>query len=185
MHGSLCTPLNLTRQLMKKVNPLDASEPPISEAQDARNKLFLSRSLVSAITRDGSLTAKQRWLIEEASPHDRQFYAVMKLARYGVMAAFVCSYLLWLAMQPAVSVPPPSTVITEAGTVKEIRLHETTFSTSSTVTTSNGIYQVRGGVSAATGDAVRIESQEGGQYPPAKKSLCVKSTIKTACYPLL
>lgn len=80
----------------------------------------------------------------------------------------------------------PAVTWQPAGVVKNITLHSTTFATESTVRTSTGVFQVRGGVSAAAGDAARIKRDPPvGALEIQVTSLCIESAIKTACYPLL
>ena len=67
------------------------------------------------------------------------------------LAIFLCLGVIftWVALQPQKTLPPkpaPVVQITDAGSVKEIQLHETSLSTATTVTTTAGVYQVRGGV---------------------------------------
>lgn len=77
--------------------------------------------------------------------------------------------------------PAPKTVIAwqDAGVLQEVTLHSTTFATETTVKTTTGMFQVRGGVSAAAGDKARIKRSA------TETSLCIESAIKAECYRLL
>lgn len=102
------------------------------------------------------------------------------------LAILLCTGLTiaWVALQPRPLKPEPVIEITDAGSVKEIQLHETSLSTATTVTTTASVYQVRGGVSRAAEDKARIKAKEVGMVG-VQKSLCIKSSIKTACYRLM
>lgn len=177
---------------MKLVQPGGSSTSTISEMQDEKNKRLIARgslvsSVMSSITKTRRpLSAEQVRLIEMETPHERQAY-VSRQAKTS-WAIILCFGLavVWSAMQPRTPAQPkplPAVEITDAGLVKDIQLHETSLSTATTVTTTAGVYQVRGGVSATSGDVASLEAKEDGTLG-VQKSLCIKSNIKSACYPL-
>lgn len=69
----------------------------------------------------------------------------------------------------------------DAGTVVSVQLHETTFSTSTTVNTTGGTFQVSGAVTASPGDVTKMRSEKLS----GEQSLCVESSYKGKCYRLL
>lgn len=76
----------------------------------------------------------------------------------------------------------------DAGTIQDVHLQSAALSSETTVRTSLGIYQVRGGVSAAIGDATtlrRTTNEIDGKPFRDKLELCVESKIKSSCYELL
>ena len=84
----------------------------------------------------------------------------------------------------------PVKISVNAGTIKEIKLHSSTFSTETTLVTDKGVYQLRGAVSASIGDDTQLEKwqREDGKLPTKpqyKSKICVQSKIKTDCYPLM
>lgn len=170
---------------MKPTNPSDTAVPQISKRRDDHYKRMIAHSFFSFL-RNGELTREQVYLIERATPEERQVYVYKRAMRAWVFFLCACAFLVWVELQPAKPLPSePQMEIIDAGAVNEIQLHETSFSTSSTVLTTTGVYQVYGGVSAANGDTARIESKELGLSSTVKKFLCIKSAIKSACYPLM
>lgn len=174
---------------LKLVQSTGSKPSTISEKQDEINKRLVAHSLGQTFKRvltgrTWSLTPEQVRLIEQATPQERQAY--VKRQSKVTLAILLCLgvAIAWVALQPKPLKPEPVIQITDAGSVKEIQLHETSLSTATTVTTTAGVYQVRGGVSGATGDEARIEAKEVGTLG-VQKSLCIKSSIKTACYPLM
>ena len=177
---------------LKLAQSADSHPSVISEQEDEINKRRITHSLKQTFGRvltgrPRYLTPEQIRLIEQATPQERQAY--VKRQTKMTLAIFLCLGVIftWVALQPQKTLPPkPATVvkITDAGSVKEIQLHETSLSTATTVTTTAGVYQVRGGVSGAVGDEAKIEAKEIGTLG-VQKSLCIKSSIKTACYPLM
>lgn len=122
-------------------------------------------------------------LLEGGSPEEREAFVRKHRNLFfgGVASILVITLLLELVPRDAPPAPP-SPEIVEAGRVEGLRLHETAFSTSTTVTTSTGTYQVRGGVSAAEGDIATLKRES---HPAPRTSLCIESSIKPACYALL
>lgn len=122
-------------------------------------------------------------LLESGSPEQRDaFVRKHKKIFFGGLAGILALALL-LELVPRDAPPPlPPPTVVEAGRVEELRLHETAFSTSTTVTTSTGTYQVRGGVSAARGDIATLKRET---HPVQRTALCIESGIKSACYTLL
>lgn len=81
-------------------------------------------------------------------------------------------------------------IVTEqdAGKIQDVHLQSAALGSETTVRTSLGIYQVRGGVSVAIGDAAKLRrttNEMDGKPLRNKLELCVESTIKSSCYELL
>jgi hypothetical protein len=160
-----------------------------TEYQDERNKRLIAHSLgqrIKAILigRPLNLTLEQVRLIESATPQEREAYVKRQAVISFTILLCVAVAIGWAVTRlgnPQKFVPTVS--FEDAGSLKELQLHETTFSTATTVTTTAGVFQARGGVSGATGDQVRIKSTTHavGGY---SKSLCVDSSLKADCYPL-
>lgn len=72
-------------------------------------------------------------------------------------------------------------IFRDAGTVVSVQLHDTAFSTSTTVTTSIGTFQVSGAVTASPGDVTKMRTEKHSD----DQSLCVQSEFKSGCYRLL
>ncbi len=175
---------------MKLVHPSDSSASAISDAEDERNKRLIAHgSLASSVwfvfsKTSRSLSPEQIRLIHMATPKERQAYVRRQAKMSWAIMLCICIALTWVALQPRQLKPLPAVEITDAGTIKSIQLHETSLSTATTVTTTAGVYQVRGGVSGASDDKATIEAKEVGALG-VQKSLCIQSSIKTACYPLM
>lgn len=103
-----------------------------------------------------------------------------------VLAVAAVLYLSYSAYRYFVPAPlpqaPPPTTFEAAGTVEGIQLHNSFLSTSTTVRTTTGIYQVYGGVSAAVGDTTKIKREHSAVRSSVESSLCVESKIKSDCY---
>lgn len=178
---------------MTLAQPNDVSTSAISDAEDEKNKRLIAHgSLASAVwsvfsKTNRSLSPEQTRLISTATPQERQAY-VRRQARMSWAIMFCIGIAVaWVALEPRKPVQPkplPTVEITDAGTIKSTQLHETSLSTATTVTTTAGVYQVRGGVSGAPDDKATIEAKEVGALG-VQKSLCIQSSIKTACYPLM
>lgn len=100
------------------------------------------------------------------------------------ICAAVCGAAVLLSLvlpKKEPNVPPP-VAYQSAGAVESVQLHETAFSTSTSVTTSAGVFQVSGAVTASPGDQAKISvNAEGSQ---TSSNLCVESRFKTHCYRL-
>ena len=111
---------------------------------------------------------------------------------YGLLVGII---VVWIFVVPLfkptpVPAPEPQRYNVDAGVIKNIQLHDTTFSEDTTITTSTGVYQVNGGVSAKVGDTVILKKWD--DVPEHKKHLpmyatevCVDSKIKKGCYRLM
>lgn len=154
----------------------------ITPQRDNLNKKLIMNDLKSALGL--GLTGEQQWLISDAAtPSERAAYVKKQhklLLLTIIIAAFIVAILSLIPHAPEPVYPAPK--ISMAGMIQSIQLHETAFSTSTTVVTSTGIYQVRGGVSAKGGDVATLKKES---HPREKSSLCIESNIKTSCYELL
>ncbi|MES2877550.1 MAG: hypothetical protein V4713_03940 [Pseudomonadota bacterium] len=156
----------------------------ITPEQDERNKRLIAHTLYGAqllgIYRRNPM---QEMLLNEGTPEERQVYVARKMRLYGAIAVLVLGYMAYGYFSPGPARPlPVAPEMVDAGMVKDVQLHDSTFTTSTTVTTSVGVYQVHGGVSASAGDSVKLKIQK---EPIPLRSLCVESQIKSVCYSLL
>lgn len=141
-------------------------------------RMWLSHSIYATFRRD--LFEAPLEVQESAMRREFRF---MGLAVAVLVSTFaISSAIHWNDPPPP---PPPAPERVDAGTVVTIELHATTFATQSTVTTTNGIYQVSGSVSAAKGDKVQLEIKPPYRLDSETRRLCViDSSIKNACYSL-
>lgn len=157
----------------------------ISPERDEINKKLIAYQLF----RIGSC-AEQTRLLTDATPEERAAYIwkcnkLLLLCIAAVVAYFLITSLI--PRDPPQPLPAPEISISAAGQVQSLQLHETAFSRSTTVVTSMGIYQVQGGVSAASGDVATLKRAKkpfAGSYM-IELSLCIESKIKTRCYDIL
>lgn len=163
--------------------PLHAvADPDIERARanDEKNRRILSIAPWFLVT-----AYQRKWLLMDATAAERQEAVTTSNRRMMVIVAiasagFALSYLIPREPRPAQAGP----AVSEAGTVTSVQLHETTFSRSTTVQTSSGTFQVRGAVSASVGDKAQLKTEELPGMEP-RRTLCVESAIKTACYDVL
>lgn len=68
-----------------------------------------------------------------------------------------------------------------------IEVHHSTFSEDSMITTSNGVYQVQGAVSAQKGDVVKLRQYDNARVGSLEHEphICIASTIRPRCYYVL
>ena len=129
---------------------------------------------------DSSFDVKKEWYRK----------SIFRLKLIGIITVMLI-FAPWKYFLPEKAKPVIPTKITiNAGTIKEIKLHSTTFSTKTTLVTSKGVYQLVGAVSAAIGDATQLikwqrEDEESPVEYRYKPKMCVQSKIKTDCYPLM
>jgi hypothetical protein len=97
-----------------------------------------------------------------------------------ILAAIFLVFMLWPSKPRPIPSPPK---IDSAGIITNLELHDRFLSTTTTVSTSTGIYQVYGGVSAAHGDAATLKTETLLIGP--RSELCIESKIKKACYGVL
>lgn len=154
----------------------------ITQQRDNLNKRLIMNNFISACGL--GLNGEQQWLLSDnATPEKRAAYVKKQHKRFLialVIVASIVAILSFIPRAPAPVYPAPKVIV--AGMIQSLQLHETAFSTSTTVVTSNGMYQVRGGVSAKAGDAATLKKE---LHPFQKTSLCIESNIKKNCYELL
>lgn len=150
----------------------------ITPERDRKNQLLIARMfpLHSAIHRE--------WLLSSATPEERAYF--VKTERKKILIIFAGGAIVFgaLSLIPRKAAPPlPAPMVVSAGQVVGLELHETTFSTSTSVVTTTGTYQVRGGVSASKGDPTQLKQER--LHIGIRSALCVDSKIKAHCYDLL
>ncbi len=110
----------------------------------------------------------------------------MRLARrrcFLMLGGIALIVTAWGAM-PNKPVPlPPAPTIESAGSIVRIQLHESAFSSSSSVETTEGVFQVQGAVTGAAGDVATMKTVD--QHGMVKSELCIEAKFKSACYRLL
>lgn len=116
---------------------------------------------------------------------DQECDAVVKAVKRRIKkyaALCLAAILLCLLIPKGQPYVPPPVAYQSAGAVESVQLHETAFSTSTSVTTSAGVFQVSGAVTASPGDQAKFSvNAEGSQ---TSSNLCVESRFKTHCYRL-
>lgn len=118
----------------------------------------------------------QRPQANDGPPVAKYFFSFVVLSVLGVF--------VYVMTSPKPVAPAP--LITAAGSVTHVDLHETSFSTSTSVVTTSGTYQVKGGVSATKGDEASLKVEHLVEHNNReRRSLCIKSSLKSACYELL
>lgn len=102
-----------------------------------------------------------------------------------ILAGGISTFMLYLrVISPMIEARQISPKIISAGEVVDIKAHNSMFFSNSTVTTTVGIYQVGGAVSATIGDDSQLKIET--LYDKRKESfLCIKSEVKTDCYRIL
>lgn len=152
------------------------------QMRDQHNRSIIERSYRSFFA--VGLHANPDSLLTSGTLEDRAKYvkALRMRAVKFVVLCVIFGMVYWLTpSKPPQVIPPP--VVTQAGVVHSILLRETAFSTSTSVETSEGTFQVRGAVTATPGDHVEmmVEIDHGVKGT----SLCIASKFKTACYSLM
>jgi hypothetical protein len=150
--------------------------------KDERNRsliLQLSRNLMAY-----GLHPNPSELAREGTPEERACYVrKVSLRVLGVLA--LVAIAISIPWSRTGEFPLAETVpqYLPAGTVSGVELHETSFSTTSSVITGEGVFQVKGAVTASPGDSASFKTWSTGSVE--HKSLCIDSKFKPSCYSLL
>lgn len=104
------------------------------------------------------------------------------------LRTFFMLFALIIMMLVIAIMMPYKTTESLVGSLQDIQLHSTLFSTKSTLRTTGGIFQVKGAVSASVGAAVKIKKREvagdiflGKIF--ASSELCIDaSSLEARCY---
>lgn len=150
-----------------------------STDRDQRNRLLIARSFQWVRASEREMLANHG-TAEEREAFVRKQHKLM----FGVLVAVLLIAFvppLFRSDRPARTDFSPRLV--DQGTVQAIELHDTALSTSTTVRTSSGVFQVSGAVSASVGDLATMKTETDPARSGAK-SLCIKSSIKNDCYTL-
>jgi hypothetical protein len=155
----------------------------IPAAKDLTNRRLLDSPVGRFLTRGMGYDIPM--LLETGTPEERAKVAKKVLVRSFAIVALTVVVVLMTSPGEIKTIDPAPVVTTQepAGTIQSIQLHDTALSTSTTVVTGTGTYQVRGAVSAAPGDVVTMKKESPGAME--RTSLCVESHIKATCYSLL
>lgn len=149
----------------------------ITEAEDVQNRRrirMLDLPWTNRATRD--------WLLHNGSPQERATYVRRSnrmLLGMVALAVIIVGASQLLPKKPEAA--PLAPHIERAGRVLAVDLHETALSTSSSVRTERGVFQVAGAVSWAPGDEATLRVDQDGLQKD-KKQLCIASSIKAACF---
>jgi hypothetical protein len=149
----------------------------ITEAEDFKN-----RRLIRMMDLPWTNRANREWLLRGGSRQERAAYVRRSnrilLGVVALVAIIVGVSQLQPKRQEAAPMPPH---IEPAGRVLAVDLHETAMSTSSSVRTDRGVYQVAGAVSWAPGDEATLRVDRDG-LQKGYKQLCIASSIKPGCF---
>lgn len=128
--------------------------------------------------------AYRHFLLTAGTPEERAAY-VRKENRFLLIGLLVFVAMSAVSgLSPTTPQPLPAAPRVEsAGEVLGVDLHETTFSTTSSVRTERGVHQVIGAVSWSHGDKTTVQLEQDGSGKSVKQ-LCLASDIKSACYTL-
>lgn len=155
----------------------------VGPATDARNKRIIAAARRTFLCY--GLHYNFDMLLDGDDDERRSYCAQSILFRLKVLAVIICLVVLSSVLMPdspkPVPVPP---TFTDAGSVVSVQFHDTTFSRSTSVSTSEGNFQVAGAVTASSGDVAKIKkSVEIGSVEVT--SLCIDSKYKPDCYRVL
>lgn len=149
---------------------------------DEKNKRVIASLLRSPFIR--GLHADPEWLIMHGSPGERTEF--MRLARrrcFLMLGGIALIVAAWGAMPDKPVPSPPAPTIESAGSIVRIQLHESAFASSSSVETTEGVFQVQGAVTGAAGDVATVKTVD--HLGMVKSELCIEAKFKSACYRLL
>nr|WP_192963321.1 hypothetical protein [Pseudomonas fluorescens]CEK42126.1 hypothetical protein PQBR57_0173 [Pseudomonas fluorescens SBW25] len=155
----------------------------VGPAIDARNKRIIAASRVTFL--GYGLHHDAGMLLDGDDYEGRAYYAQRILFRIKLLAVIICAFVLLSVFMPkspkAAPVPP---TFKDAGSVVSVQFHDTAFSRSTSVTTSEGTFQVAGAVTASAGDVAKIRKSVGISRVEVT-SLCIDSHYKPDCYRVL
>jgi len=149
----------------------------ITESQDLTN-----RRLISAANLPWNNRATRDRLLHSGTPQERADYVRRTnriLLGLIALAALIVGATQFLPTKPEVAPLPPH--VMPAGKVLAVELHETAMSTTSSVRTERGVFQVAGAVSWAPGDEATLRVDQDG-IQKGYKQLCIASSIKPDCF---
>lgn len=150
----------------------------ITEQDDERNRRFIE------LTAFDFNQAMRRRLLESGTPAERAAYVRRRTRWYAAFLVVVAILTFLPSLLPSAPKPTPIPPhVEQAGSVVSVQLHDSTFSTSSSVHTERGVYQVMGAVSWAVGDTVTLQVDQQGLHKGVKR-LCIESKIKSGCFTL-
>jgi hypothetical protein len=165
----------------------------IKPRTDAENREFIERchwlsaTGSSDLLRNGTPDTRARWV---------RSYRLKRALVFALGGFFLGALALAAFTPPAQKdaraflvqphlpreLPAPAETVVDGGFITTVEMHDTPSSWDSTITTTVGVLQVAGAVSAEVGDKVTIKQTPGAIRG---EDVCVASRIKTACYRLL
>ena len=142
--------------------------------QDRRTVRRLSRSFLAF-----GIHPNPAALAENGTPAELAAFMGKVYRRMLVILALVIGIfsLVW-GVTGNLPFAPTEPIFRPAGTVSSVTVQQST----SSVTTSDGIFQVRGAVTASVGDSAQLKSWTTGSKK--RIELCINSQFKSACYPV-
>lgn len=107
-----------------------------------------------------------------------------------LVGSVVAAHAIYRQYVPAPPPKQPQNLVLPTGYVQSVQLHSGGLlsSNKSTVTTNQGVIQVYGAVTAAAGDYTEMTEplrEDGTPFPSPSRQLCIKSSIKPACYSII
>lgn len=150
----------------------------ITPESDNRNKKLISSAFLW-----GS-EGRRSQLLTTGTPEERARFVKAQTKKTLLVLFGIGAWMVATELSRTPAPPAPAPTFIPAGHVVDVQLHDTTFSSSTTVTTSVGTYQVRGGASAAKGDTANLKRTKSASGM-MQSFLCLESKIKSGCYELL
>ncbi|WP_273767039.1 hypothetical protein [Aeromonas hydrophila] len=150
----------------------------ITPERDNRNKKLISSAFLWCAE------WRRSQLLTTGTPEERDRFVKAQTKKTLLVLFGIGAWMVATELYRTPAPPAPTPTFIPAGHVVDVQLHDTTFSSSTTVTTSVGTYQVRGGVSAAKGDTANLKRTKSASGM-MQSFLCLESKIKSGCYALL
>lgn len=149
---------------------------------DEKNKRLIAGLLRNPIIR--GIHPDPEALLSHGTPKERsEFRRLARRRLFLILGGGVLVVALLESLPSKQVTPPPAPTFESAGSVVRIQLHESAFTSSSSVETTEGVFQVQGAVSGAAGDVATMKTVD--QHGMVKSELCIESKYKSACYRLL
>lgn len=160
---------------------MHTQKPDREKIKDERNRRFILRAQGNLFAY--GLHPNPTALAYEGTPEDRAIFvrkAGLRVLVGMALLTLVISIPWSRSGKSPLAESEPSFI--SAGSVTSVVLNESTFSTTSTVTTDEGFFQVSGAVTATIGNQAKVKSWSTGSVE--HKALCIESSFKPDCYSL-
>lgn len=149
--------------------------------KDERNRRFILRAQRNLFAY--GLHPNPTALAYEGTPEERATFVRKASQRFlvGIALVTLAISIPWARSgKSPLAESEPSFIL--AGSIISVVLNESTFTTTSTVTTDAGVFQVSGAVTASIGNQAKVKSWSAGSVE--HKALCIESSFKPDCYTL-